>query len=223
MGIYEPDPREGWRQVERRLPYSRDFDPDLLLFDNYIPFNTVLVERELLLEAGPLDHSLPFFEDWELLIRLASLAPFHHLPQVTCEYRHFRSGGHQVFGEHPSERTDFLNVKARVLERHADRRSPEVLARVVDRLRAETVAATERERSRGLELARRVEERNALVAERDALAGELERHRQAVAGQMEHLEKLYAEVGRLTDLVAAMEGTKAWRLHRAIEKLRGRR
>ena len=35
----------GWECVERRLPYSRDFDPDLLLVDNYIPFHTLLIER----------------------------------------------------------------------------------------------------------------------------------------------------------------------------------
>ena len=36
---------DGWVCRERRLPYSRDFDPDVLLVDNYIPFNTLLIER----------------------------------------------------------------------------------------------------------------------------------------------------------------------------------
>src|SRR5690606_14673216 len=80
---------EGWQEVERRVPYSRDFDPDLLLVDNYIPFNTIAVPRRLLAEVGPLDESLPFFEDWELLIRLSRRVRFHHLAKVTCEYRHF--------------------------------------------------------------------------------------------------------------------------------------
>jgi len=84
VGIYELDGEAGWSCRERRLPYSRDFDPDMLLVDNYIPFNTVLIERRLLDEAGPPDETLPFFEDWDLLIRLAALAPFHHLARVTC-------------------------------------------------------------------------------------------------------------------------------------------
>jgi len=132
----------GWREVERRLPYSRDFDPDVLLLDNYLPLHTLLAERELWRAAGPFDPELPFFEDWDVLIRLAALAPFHHLPRVTCEYRHFRGGGH-VLGERPRERPDFLAMKQRVLERHRERLTPAVLARAVDRLRGEAVEAAE--------------------------------------------------------------------------------
>jgi LmbE family N-acetylglucosaminyl deacetylase/glycosyltransferase involved in cell wall biosynthesis len=143
VGVYELDGEAGWTCRERRLPYSRDFDPDMLLVDNYIPFNTVLIERRLLDEAGPPDETLPFFEDWDLLIRLAALAPFHHLARVTCEYRHFRGAMNHVFGERPRERADFLLVKARVLAKHAARLTPAALARAVDTLRGELVAERE--------------------------------------------------------------------------------
>ncbi len=218
VGIYEPDPGCGWREVERRLPYSRDFDPDLLLFDNYIPFNTLLIERGVLTEAGPLDTDLPFFEDWELLIRLAALTPFHHLPRVTAEYRHFRGGGH-VLGERPAEHGDFLAMKARVIDRHRERQTPEVLARVVDRLRGEAVAHGEaaEARRRDLEALRR-----AFAGERAALTGELERHRSAVREQGDALNVLHAEIERLNGVITEMRGTKAWRLHRFAERLRGR-
>jgi LmbE family N-acetylglucosaminyl deacetylase len=142
VGVYELN-APGWVCRERRLPYSRDFDPDVLLVDNYIPFNTLLIERRLLGEIGPFDLSLPFFEDWDLLIRLATRAPFHHLARVTCEYRHFRGAGHHIFGERPRERGDFLAVKARVLAKHAALLPPEGLARAIDRLRAAEVEAQE--------------------------------------------------------------------------------
>ena len=129
----------GWVCRERRLPYSRDFDPDVLAIDNYIPFNTLLIERALFAQAGAFDTSLPFFEDWDFLIRLSTITPFHHLARVTCEYRHFRGGAHHIFGERPRERGDFLEVKAKVLAKHADRLRPDVLARAVDTLRAEIV------------------------------------------------------------------------------------
>lgn len=143
VGVYVLDPEEGWRCKERRLPYSRDFDPDLLLFDNYIPFNTLLIERELFAEVGELDEGLPFFEDWDFLIRLARRTPFHHLSRVTCEYRQFRGGGHHVLGDRPRERADFLEMKARVIARHAEWQTPAARARVIDLLRAEAVAAQE--------------------------------------------------------------------------------
>jgi LmbE family N-acetylglucosaminyl deacetylase len=143
VALYDLDAAGGWVCRERRLPYSRDFDPDILLVDNYIPFNTLLIERQLFAAAGAFDPSLPFFEDWDFLIRLSGLTPFRHLARVTCEYRHFRGGGDHIFGERPRERADFLEVKARVLARHADRLRPEVLARAVDTLRAELVAERE--------------------------------------------------------------------------------
>jgi LmbE family N-acetylglucosaminyl deacetylase len=139
VGIYETGDA-GWRCVDRRVPYSRDFDPEFLLFDNYIPFNTVLIERALLDEVGPVDADLPIFEDWDLLIRLSERAVFRHLARVTCEYRHFRGAPHQALGEVPRDRPDFLAAKARVIAKHRRRTTPDVTARVIDRMRAETVA-----------------------------------------------------------------------------------
>jgi LmbE family N-acetylglucosaminyl deacetylase len=256
VGIYE---------IERRLPYSRDFDPELLLFDNYIPFNTLLIERALFKQVGPFDAELAFFEDWDLLIRLSRLVPFHHLAQVTCEYRHFRGGGRHIFGERPStDRPDFLATKGRVIGRHRDLHTPELLARVVARLRDEAVAKGEESAGRAAEAAalRRSQaalektyhringerdsirmERDAAVAERDRLREEIERGqrqaaifdnrlrqlfgeeamlRGAIGETEEHLARTYREIDRLNALIHEMEGTKAWRLHRWVDRLRGR-
>jgi LmbE family N-acetylglucosaminyl deacetylase len=240
VGIYELDPEAGWREVERRLPYSRDFDPDLLLLDNYIPFHTLLIERELLRAAGPLDVGLPFFEDWDLLIRLSRLAPFHHFAQVTCEYRHFRGGGH-VFGERPRERPDFLAVKRRVLERHHALLTPELLARVVDRLRAEVVAAAEEARSSrnaaeeaAEEAARQTAARGkaeeeyhrsrgealALGAERERLLADLSRLEETAAGRATELTRLFAAERELRDHAADQE-EHLGRCYAEIERLNG--
>ena len=267
VGVYALDPDAGpgseaggWRCVERRLPYSRDFDPDLLLVDNYIPFNTLLVERRLFAAAAlpngdPFDPELPFFEDWDFLVRLAAVAPFHHLARVTCEYRHFRGGGHHVFGESPRSRADFLQMKAKVIARNAARLGSQGafvdrLARAVDTLRAERVDAGEAASSARREAARarreagelaldkvRLEERYhqahgevaALSEERLRLAADLQRLydeearlRAAVDDQGEHLGRTYAEIARLEERIRAMEATRAWRLHRRLEGLRGR-
>jgi LmbE family N-acetylglucosaminyl deacetylase len=215
----------GWACAERRLPYSRDFDAALLRLDNYIPFNTLSIERQLLLEAGPFDPSLPFFEDWDMLIRLSRLAPFHHLAQVTCEYRHFRGGDHQIFGESPRQRQDFLEVKAKVLAKHGVTAEPELVARVVDTLRAEAVTQAEQLYRRREEIS----EQQRLVGRQEAayfrLNGELEsvqedrerlrfafeetraafqekadqelELRRTVADQEAHLQTTYGEIQRL--------------------------
>jgi LmbE family N-acetylglucosaminyl deacetylase len=190
VALYELDPEGGWVCRERRLPYSRDFDPDVLLVDNYIPFNTLLIERSLFTAAGPFDPSLPFFEDWDFLIRLSALTPFHHLARSTCEYRHFRGGGHHVFGERPRERADFLEVKARVLAKHQGRLRPEVLARAVDTLRAELVA--EREGWRGA--------RRDLAALRSDLATLSQTHQELARERFLWEERYHAANGEVATL-----------------------
>lgn len=221
VAVYELDEDAGrWVCRDRRLPYSRDFDPDVLLVDNYIPFNTLLIERGLFAEAGPFDPSLPFFEDWDYLIRLSALTPFHHLRRVTCEYRHFRGGGHHIFGERPRERADFLAVKARVLAKHAGRLGPDALARAVDTLRAEAVEEREDRLTARREVAasrgelselrthvdRLVRENETANRERfdleerfHALNGELESVRQENLRLRADLQRLYDQEGRLRD------------------------
>ncbi len=221
VAVYELDEQAGrWLCRERRLPYSRDFDPDILVVDNYIPFNTLLIERALFAEAGPFDPSLPFFEDWDYLIRLSALTPFHHLRQVTCEYRHFRGGGHHIFGERPRERGDFLAVKARVMAKHVDRLSPDVLARAVDTLRAEVVqeredriGARREAASRRGELTRLSTDLDRLVREHEAANRErfdLEARFHALNGEIQSvrdengrlrldLQRLYDQEGKLRD------------------------
>jgi hypothetical protein len=231
VAVYELEPG-GWVCRERRLPYSRDFDPDVLRVDNYIPFNTLLIERRLFAEAGAFDATLPFFEDWDFLIRLSAITPFHHRAQVTCEYRHFRGGGHHVFGERPRERADFLEVKARVLAKHAAELRPDVLARAVDTLRAELVAERESVAVARRELAACQAERtarqadfaslekshavlsdeyHALIAERirleeryHALNGEVTALRAQLAATAEGHGKATAEVQRLYDQEASL-------------------
>jgi len=248
VGVYELD-ASGWTCRERRLPYSRDFDPELLLYDNYIPFHTVVLRRQLCREVGPFDEELPFFEDWDFLIRCAGRTPFHHLAQVTCEYRQFRGGGHHVLGDRPRARADFLATKARVIAKHAARITPEAAARVVDRLRAEAIAAEEEARN-ALRARRREEERRQrlngeLAAARNELAvaevtrqrleAELDGRRAELAGRDAELHRRGVEIERLGELAArrseelARSGEEIARLEavreerdRELERLYGR-
>jgi LmbE family N-acetylglucosaminyl deacetylase/glycosyltransferase involved in cell wall biosynthesis len=241
VGVYELDPDQGWHEVDRRLPYSRDFDPDILLVDNYIPFNTLLIERELFDEAGPFDPAFEFFEDWEFLLRLASLTPFHHLPQVTAEYRHFRGSGHHILGSQPRRREGFLEMKAKVINRHRDRIDANSLARIADRLRGESVAAEESDATARRELSdlrlahadmsdayhRLNGERESLREERSRhlddirrIEEELAEHRRVVADLQIEIKRLHAEETSLRSKVAE-DGEHLGRLYAEIDRLNG--
>lgn len=241
VGVYELDGEQGWKRTERRLPYSRDFDAERLLVDNYIPFHTLLFERALFAEVEGFDHDLAIFEDWDLLIRMAKVTPFHHLRQVTCEYRQFRGAGHHVLGDRPRESRDFLATKARVLAKHRAVLTDEVAARVVDGLRAEAVEAQE---ASAQERLRRQETEDAFHRQRGALSAAEEHVRslqssearsrseiEALRGQVRELEidqarcsdelkAAYGEIERLGQLIRAMEGTRAWKLHQKIQGLK---
>lgn len=206
-----PEAAGGWVCRERRLPYSRDFDPDRLLLDNYIPFNTLAIERALFAEVGAFDDAFAFFEDWDYLIRLAAATPFHHLPRVTCEYRHFRGAGHHVLGEQPRRRGDFLAMKARILAKHAEKLTSEALARAVDTLREEAVEAVEaagsarRDAERDARRAREAEdgfhrangELTALREEHGRLSADERRYLAALEDNARRFEQMFAEEAAL--------------------------
>lgn len=205
VAFYEPAAGTGWQCVARRLPYSRDFDPERLLFDNYIPFNTLLIERALLAKVGPLDPELPVFEDWDLLIRLAEHTAFHHLARVTCEYRHFPVLDHGL-SERAREREQFEAMTARVLAKHRGRLTPAVTARVIDRLRAEVVT----EQATVANLHR----------EGDVLGRRAEGSQREVEAIRQQVDVLHGQVDVLHRELLAMRATRAWRV---AERWRGLR
>ena len=217
----------GWVCAERRLPYSRDFDADLLLIDNYIPLHTLLVERELVERVGPFDESLPFFEDWDWLIRLSRITTPRHLPRVTCEYRHFeRSSHHALGGSDSDRRRDFVELKARVLAKHAELLSPARLAAAVVNLRREAVELAENAATLGEQLAEQADKREDIQQR----YFELEREKMAVERDRAELERAKAQleqswhrlngevVGLRAERVELMQGAAA--SSAAIEELR---
>ena len=184
---------------------------------------------------------------WDFLIRLAQLTSFHHLPQVTCEYRHFRGSRHHVLAGDDNARSgavdQFLLMKAKVLDKHAALLTAELLARGIAKMRRELVELGEetsstrrtnvtRERSYRL-LEDRFHSLNgevtALRTDRERADNELQRLydeekalRGATEEQTAHLQRTYAEIERLNGLIRDIESSRAWRLHQYIQRVRRR-
>ena len=70
--------------------YSTEFDPLLLMRDNYIPIHSMLFERSLVHEGCRFDPQFEIYEDWDFWLQLAQKTRFVHVPSVTAFYR---SGG----------------------------------------------------------------------------------------------------------------------------------
>jgi glycosyltransferase involved in cell wall biosynthesis len=77
----------GREVVERKLIFSRDFDPGALLVYNYIPTPCLAYARSVLGVTGRYDTELTSLVDWDLFMRLALRFRFEHAPRITAEYR----------------------------------------------------------------------------------------------------------------------------------------
>ena len=116
---------DGTRDPEKEdYLYARAFDRNLLLVQNYIPFNALLFKREALVQCGPLAEDLSLYEDWDLLLRLAANHDFLYVPVLVARYR--------CFGASTAEGTRFSAEKSIVAanvvwERWCSRLNPELV------------------------------------------------------------------------------------------------
>ncbi len=67
--------------------YQVDYEWEHYGVDNCFPVQSVVCERELLLEAGGFDESLPVLEDWDLWLRVFEIVRPLHVRRVTSEVR----------------------------------------------------------------------------------------------------------------------------------------
>jgi GT2 family glycosyltransferase len=100
----------------RRTVFEGPPDPIRLRFENTVPLIALLVERDAALAAGGFAPDMPYFEDWDLLLRLAARETIAHCPQVTARYHvaPARGSGGGLTG------ADRWPALAAVFERHRD-------------------------------------------------------------------------------------------------------
>lgn len=134
-GQYEVAYTDSWRSsqrlengkyviYQRELIYSQDFNPDLMLLNNYIPAPCIMHTRKAIDEVGWYDEELTVYEDWDLWIRMSRKFPFLHIPTVTCEVT-WRTDGSTMTSSRRGFQTLFPYLYDRYAEYAQDK--PEVL------------------------------------------------------------------------------------------------
>jgi len=97
LNVYFVGPMEDpGSPVRDEVIFNQDFDPDKLLFENYIPMMSVLFSRSILEKVSGFDEDLELFEDWDFWMRLSRYFIFHHLDKITAEYRFYGNKGMQL-------------------------------------------------------------------------------------------------------------------------------
>ncbi|MCA9421781.1 MAG: glycosyltransferase [Nitrospira sp.] len=101
-------------EIQRDVPYSQDFNPDMLLITNCFPVLCVMHEKSCLNKSGVFDESLTTHEDWDLWIRLSRHYTFAHVKQITAEFT-WRNDGSSM-SSHLSK--DFLRTRRLIYQKY---------------------------------------------------------------------------------------------------------
>lgn len=245
--IYEYNEEKGIYELKDKIiSYSMDFDTDILLYDNYIPLNTILFKKELFPSFGFFNENLEKFEDWELLIRFSRKIPFYHIKELTCEYRHF-SQSHSL-GSNSSKKQFFQKDRIEVLKLTKDFRNFEVEERVVKSLKdknfeiqkqiqilkGELWFLKEKIKEQLKEKEKDEKEKEIFFKENENLRKEMEnildlsrkkdleieKLSKNIEEVSQHLNSTYNEIKRLNSVLMQIYSSKIWKLHNFIQKIK---
>jgi len=225
QGVWRAGKDGNLEPVARHRTFGGEFDDALFGLVNHIPLPCIAIPRELALEVGGFDAELDLYEDWDLLLRTAGKIPLSHLPRVTCEYRIIEGSG-GITGANPPGSPGQLAALGALWKRHqflddGDRVASAVMSLVAARDRASELARIRDEElleSRGscdgLE-----SELRRIEAERERSARDFERR---IAALDADRVELASEVERLGAILEQIYGSRTWKLHELLDRLRGR-
>lgn len=220
-------PEGGYETYERRQVHARVFDPDWLLFENYIPNNAIMHARACLEAVGPFDETFEVLEDWELWIRLAQRFDFRHIGKCTAEYR--KRDDSSNITDAPWKRELFAAGTARLFGKYARERE-RAAQRLFEQVKREL--SQREERIAGLEAAltaqaasedqERRREREVAGQALHALTSELEQERQRVRA-IEHDLEQGCQRAEALERERDLANRKAQALEQEIDVLRAER
>ena len=115
LSVYFNGPPENPQNcVKKVVNHNIDFDPDRILFQNYIPIMSVLFDREVLSKVEGFSRDLTLFEDWDFWIRASRHFRFHHVDGITAEYRFY---GAETTEESHQQKYCYSKAQAEIFDR----------------------------------------------------------------------------------------------------------
>ncbi len=236
----------------RELLFSRDFDYNMLVFENYIPFMCLLFESRTLRTSNGFDPDFELYEDWDLLIRIGKDHPFYHLKKVTAYYNQW-SADSQISQRNRDQHL-LRNSYQRILAKHIGKITPERIhdymsgyvgtrrALIEAEARTEQLSTVLREKEASLKAeAEKMERHNAAqgtiisqletairclqeqIAEKDSLADALRQQVEDIRIDTQNLmEKKQVEIRNCNNLLAAVKDTLGWRILERYRSIRNR-
>lgn len=167
-------PGEGDAEATERI-LGEPFDFGKLLFENFIATNSLMVSRELVEKTGPFDNDFEIFEDWDWIIRMASICEPQFVDSVVGEYRIFTSS--TLTGKGGAALHRFY--KERLLKKHLGKVTAadflDYVQRVVDKIVLEDGAKNHHLEAQIEDLKEQVRIKTEWLMDRDRYIPELEK------------------------------------------------
>lgn len=113
------------RELSKGNFRSWDFSFAVMLFENFIPLNSILLRKDVFDVAAEFDESFELFEDWDFFIRASEKKPFYHIPKITSKYIQWSKTDQIAFVNLPNAMDYYLKV----LTKHWDKITPDVAYR----------------------------------------------------------------------------------------------
>ncbi len=215
--------------------FSKDFSYKDLLVANYIPFNSILFDKTILISAGGLDEGFELYEDWDLLIRVGEKYPFHHINRISTKYIQW-SRELQI---NQSNAKIMRTMYVRVLEKHRQKIDSETIvdmvyekSRVERELNASITAAANLEteiRARDdliSQISRSNREKDLLISQKDLLISQLEQSTKEAGERISQVEGVVLEkntyISELENTIYLMRNTLGWKVLEKGRKFRER-
>jgi len=111
---FKGPPENSENCLKKVVNHDVDFDPDRLLFQNYIPIMSAIFHRDVLSKVEGFSRDLNLFEDWDFWIRVSRYFSFHHVDKVTAEYRFY---GAETTEESHQQKYRYSEAQAEIFDR----------------------------------------------------------------------------------------------------------
>lgn len=112
--FFDGPPERPGNCIRKEINHNIDFDPDRILFQNYIPIMSVLFHRDILSKVEGFNGNLNLFEDWDFWIRASRHFSFYHIDKVTAEYRFY---GAKTTEQSHRQKYNYSRAQAEIFDR----------------------------------------------------------------------------------------------------------
>ena len=175
--------------------FREDFDPTLLMRDNYIPIHAIIFDSSLLENDCSFDETFDIYEDWDFWLQLSQHTNFQHIDSITAYYREGGDSDTAVEDVRLRYQSDNILGKARaaIFDKWLPKWTGEKVNSLIGQLDqsvllCELDAQIHSELKRNAELQHEIEKRDTKINEFELQISELELQRNDLDLQISELE-----------------------------------